>query len=118
MEKEIKRLLRCFKRTELSEQDVTDAILKLIESSKLAMPKETKFKTLSHCGMYVDANLLEKGIYSCSKPYLYKMDETIETIIERGRMMKDMTGASFITERYFDNLKQCQMVELLITELK
>lgn len=39
MEKEIKRLLRCFKRTELSEQDVTDAILKLIESRKAVLPQ-------------------------------------------------------------------------------
>jgi hypothetical protein len=39
MEKEIKRLLRCFKRTELSEQDVTDALLKLIESSKVVLPQ-------------------------------------------------------------------------------
>ena len=34
MEKEIKRLLRCFKRTELSEQDVTDAIIKYSDQEK------------------------------------------------------------------------------------
>lgn len=34
MEKEIKRLLRCFKRTELSEQDITDAIIKYADQEK------------------------------------------------------------------------------------
>ena len=38
-----------------------------------------------YCGQYVDVNLLEKGIYTCSKPFIYKKDETIGTIIERGR---------------------------------
>jgi hypothetical protein len=80
--------------------------------------KETEFKALTHCGQYVDANLLEKGIYACPKPFIYSKDETIETMIERGRMMKDTTGASFISERYFDSLKQCQLVPILITEVR
>ena len=80
--------------------------------------KETEFKALMHCGQYVDANLLEKGIYACSKPFIYAKDETIETMIERGRMMKDMPGASFISENYFDSLKQCQLVPILITEVR
>lgn len=80
--------------------------------------KETEFKALMHCGQYVDANLLEKGIYTCSKPFIYPKDETIKTMIERGRMMKDTTGASFISEKYFDNLKQCQLVSILITEVR
>lgn len=69
--------------------------------------KETEFKALMYCGQYVDANLLDNGVYVCSKPFIYSKDETIETMIERGRMMKDMTGVSFISEKYFDNLKQC-----------
>ena len=80
--------------------------------------KETEFKALMHCGKYVDANLLEKGIYACTKPFIYSKDETIETMIERGRMMKDMTGASFINEHYFESLKQCQLVPILITEVR
>lgn len=80
--------------------------------------KETEFKVLMYCGQYVDANLLEKGIYTCQKPFIYSKDETIETMIERGRVMKDMTGASFASERYFDSLKQCQLVPILITEVQ
>jgi len=76
---------------------------------------ETEFKTLMYCGQYVDANLLEKGIYTSSKPFIYSKDETIESMIERGNQLKDMTGFSFVSERYFDSLKQCQLVRILIS---
>jgi len=79
---------------------------------------ETKFKTLMHYQQYVDANLLEKGIYICYKPYIYSKDETIEIMIEQGRKMKNMLGASFIPEKYFENLKQCMLVEIEIKEVK
>jgi len=64
--------------------------------------------------MYVDVNLLEKGIYTTNKPYLYNCPETIESLIERGKMMKDMTGANFISERYFENLSQCKLVDVQV----
>lgn len=70
------------------------------------------FKILMHCGVYVDSNLLEKGIYSTQKPNLYSKEETIESLIEGGRIMKDMTDTQFISERYFENLKQCQLVNV------
>lgn len=76
---------------------------------------ETEFKALMHFGEYVDVNFLSKGIYACSKPFIYDKDETIEAIIERGRMLKDTLGASLVPEKYFDNLKQCQLVPILIT---
>ncbi len=59
MEKEIKRLLRCFKKTELSEQDVTDAILKLIESSKAVLPQANVIKSVcdSCAGTGIDDGL-------------------------------------------------------------
>jgi len=79
--------------------------------------KETEFKALMHLGQYVDANLLEKGIYMCSKPFIYAKDESIETLVQRGMEMKDMAGISFISEKYFDSLRKCQLVPILITEL-
>ena len=77
---------------------------------------ETEFKALMHCGMYVDANLLEKGIYTCDKPFIYSKNETIESMVERGRQMKDIAESSFISDKYFDNLKRCKLVPILITE--
>jgi hypothetical protein len=76
---------------------------------------ETEFKALMHCGMYVDANLLQKGIYTCDKPFIYSKDETIETMVERGKLMKDMTGASFMGDKYFESLQQCELVKIFVT---
>lgn len=76
---------------------------------------ETEFKALMHCGMYVDANLLQKGIYTCDKPFIYSKDETIESMVEKGKQMKDMTGASFIGEKYFESLHQCELVKMFVT---
>lgn len=79
--------------------------------------KETNFKVLMHCGVYVDANMLVKGIYECTKPFIYDNDETIESMIETAEKLKDLFGSQYIiNERYFENLKQCQLidVELLI----
>ena len=76
---------------------------------------ETEFKALMYCGMYVDANLLQKGIYTCDKPFIYSKDETIESMIERGKQMKDMTGASFIGDKYFESLRQCELVKMFVT---
>ena len=75
---------------------------------------ETEFKALMHCGIFVDANLLGKGIYACEKPFIYFKDETIESMIERGKQMKDMTGALFLNEKYFEDLKQCELVPISI----
>lgn len=42
-------------------------------------------------------------------------DETIESMVERGKQMKDMTGASFIGDEYFDSLQQCELVKMFVT---
>lgn len=76
---------------------------------------ETKFKVLMHCGAYVDANLLENGIYATQKPVLYPQDITIGMMAERGKYMKDMTGKQFLSDKYFENLKQCQFVSVTLT---
>ena len=70
------------------------------------------FRVLMHTGQYVDSNLLEKGIYSTSRPTLYSKDTTIEGLEQQGRMMKDMTGELFISEKYFENLRLCKLVDV------
>jgi len=79
--------------------------------------RELEFKILMHDNHYVDANLLEKGIYTCYKPFIYSKDETIEKMVERGQMLKDITGICYIPDKYFDMLKQCQLVSVLIGEI-
>lgn len=79
--------------------------------------EKTEFKALMYCGEYVNTNLLEKGIYACDKPFIYHKDETIDTLIQRGKNIKDMTGATIMPEIYFDNLRMCQLVPISITSI-
>lgn len=79
--------------------------------------KETQFKALMHCGKYVDANLLNEGIYTTSRPYIYSKDDTIELMIKLGRTLEATIGGNFLSETYFDNLKQCQLAPIVITEV-
>ncbi len=73
---------------------------------------ETRFKVLMYNGMYVDVNLLEKGIYTKSTPFLYSVDETIDTLLERAFKIQDMAGHHHVSAKYFENLRQCSMIEV------
>jgi len=74
--------------------------------------RETQFKVLVHLGQYVDINLLEKGIYLTSRPTLYDKDTTIDLIIEKGKDFKDMMGNHYLSDKYFESLKQCELVDV------
>lgn len=76
---------------------------------------ETEFKALMYCGIYVNVNLLEEGIYACEKPFIYLKDETIESMVDRGNRIKDMNGVGFISDKYFDNLRKCELVKIFLT---
>lgn len=77
---------------------------------------EKEFKILTHCGIYVDYNLLENGIYSTSKPYLFSKDETIDSLIEKGNLANSIGG--HFSDNYFENLKQCVLTNVsLITHV-
>lgn len=76
--------------------------------------KETGFKALMFMGNYVDSNLLEKGIYSASEPKLYDKCTTIEGLEKQAKMLVVMTGDCFISERYFDNLRKCELVDVSV----
>ena len=77
--------------------------------------KETEFKTLMHCGMYVDVNLLGKGIYTTDKPYLYNKYKTVESLIQDAEKIQEMMGSWHISEKYFESLKQCELITVNIT---
>jgi hypothetical protein len=44
------------------------------------------------------------------------MDETIETMIAKAEKVQDMMGKHHISDKYCESLKQCQMVQLFVTE--
>lgn len=76
--------------------------------------KEVKFKSLMYNGYYVDANILDKGIYNSNTPFLYDINETIETMILKAEKIQDHMGFHHISQSYFDNLKQCQLIDIFI----
>ena len=78
---------------------------------------ETEFKALMHNGVYVDAGLLYKGIYTCNKPCIYSKDETIESMVLAGKQMKDMGGEFFIGDKYFEHLQQCELVSITVRKI-
>lgn len=71
--------------------------------------KQQRFKVLMYDNIYVDISLLEKGIYESPSPYLYSIDETIESIQERARMINEKMNMELISKRYFDNFKLCRL---------
>lgn len=74
----------------------------------------TKFKILTYMGKPVDHSMLEKGIYEAAIPYLKSIDTTIESMIDSANKMKDMTGGSFFSEKYIENLKLCSFEEVTL----
>jgi len=76
---------------------------------------KTKFHTLMFLNNFVDVNQLEKGIYETEKPILYPENETIESLIDRARMMKTITGETFLSDAYFENLSKCYMADANLT---
>lgn len=86
----------------------------VLNTENVMQNNKNKFKTLMHCGMYVDVNLLNKGIYSASIPYIYSNETTIEFLEANARIMMSMIP-QVIYESYFDNLRKCKLVEIEIT---
>lgn len=69
-----------------------------------------------YLGIYVNVNLLEKGIYMSAIPFLYSEQETIENLIERGEELQKRFGLNYPSDKYFENLKRCELVTVSLTK--
>lgn len=69
-----------------------------------------------HCGMYVNPDLLNMGIYPTSKPFLYDTDKTIESLIQESRELQKHFDYcnTYFNEKYYDSLKQCELVDVTL----
>ena len=76
--------------------------------------KALQFKTLMYGNIFVDLGMLEKGIYGRDIPSIFEAKETMETLTNRFLAMKDYTGKCFLSETYFENLKECELVDIEI----
>ena len=74
----------------------------------------TRFKTMMYNGEYVDVNLLNKGIYACSKPFIYDREDTIESLVDRAIKSNGVIGSLFFSKAYLANLKECTLEHMLI----
>ena len=74
--------------------------------------RETQFKVLMYAGQYVDTNMLEKGIYSTSRPSLYSKNETIEGMEKQCRDLKGVRVDLTISDNWFKNLRECELINV------
>ena len=81
------------------------------------METEMFFKALMLNRSYVDVNMLVKGIYFTTKPFIYYESETIETLVERCIKNNTEVGGEIFSQNYIDNLKQCELVPVAIVKL-
>ena len=73
------------------------------------------FKVLTYCGQYVNEDVLHIGIYATLIPTLHQENETIDTIIQKWSIIKNMAGATWLSKNTIDNLKQCTLVDVTLT---
>ena len=73
---------------------------------------ETKLKALMYGNIFVDVNLLQRGIYEAPKPYTCGRFQTIEGLIEQHRDALRVVGAE--TSDYIKNLESCKLVNITI----
>lgn len=76
-----------------------------------------KFKALMYGDIFVDIVFLEKGIYGTDRPTLYSLDTTLEELARRKRDI-NKHFSDLYSEEYFDNLSQCQLVEVELVVCK
>ena len=79
---------------------------------------DQRFKTIVYLEEFVDYNQLEKGIYTAIIPYIFDIDETIETLIKKGETVRRFTGDHHVSDIWFENLKLCQLSEISIKLVK
>jgi hypothetical protein len=76
---------------------------------------EEEFKVLMYGSIFVDINLLNKGIYRTRNPFLYDKDMTLEDLKNRAINMKDLSRGAFYEDPFLKNLMQCELVKVILT---
>lgn len=76
------------------------------------MKVETEFQVLMRDGRFVDAIKLCDGIYYCEIPYLISKEHSIERMIEMGRKINEEEGEAVIDNKWFENLRKCELVRV------
>lgn len=70
--------------------------------------KNLKYKALVHRGVFVEERLLEKGIYTATKPTLHNHEETIENLRDQLVEFHRFVG-TYELDKALKNLALCEM---------
>ena len=73
---------------------------------------ETKLKALMYGSIFVDLNLLHKGIYEAPKPYICGRFTTIEYLSNQHKDALKIVGLP--PNDYIKNLESCKLVNITI----
>lgn len=76
--------------------------------------KPVKYKALTHAGVFVNEQMLGKGIYASHLPKLYTSTETIEHLIEFADQVRSMSDG-IVTDAYIENLAKCKLTDVELT---
>ncbi len=70
---------------------------------------EQNYKVLTHCGMFVDERLLDKGIYTTTQPVYHRFDTTIDTLKENLKKYHSYLGGEYALPVALENLNKCNL---------
>jgi hypothetical protein len=74
---------------------------------------QQKFKALTYCGQFVDENLLYKGIYTSSVPFLRSEDTKLEDLTISYVDYIKIHGTSDGLTNYIENLSKCELTNVV-----
>lgn len=78
---------------------------------------EQTFKILKYGRIFVDPNMLYKGIYESKTPALYPIELTIEKLTQQYNDMSKLHGLDFDVSTVIENLSKCTLQEVKLIEL-
>lgn len=78
---------------------------------------EERYKALMYGFKFIEFGLLSDGLYTAITPSLFEKDCTIEFLVERANLSKDVCGNSFYQNDFIENLKKCKLVDVAIIKI-
>ena len=74
--------------------------------------KTKEFLALMHGGIFIDPNMLRKGLYEKDVPVLYREDTSINHLVQLAENL-ELQGLKI--GNYIDNVRKCQLVPVSLT---
>ena len=92
-----------------------DGLCVLFSHIKFKEMSQIELSALMYNREFVDPNRLPDGIYAKKIPSLYEHGTTIESLVGWAKAMTDPSGDCWFDQEYFDNLRKCVMVSVIVS---